>query len=344
MTGVALLLFSIEALAQSQTEALHPPIATKEDTFDPASAAREAFRRGTELARAAQWKDALIAFERSQDLRPHAVTTYNIAFCERAIGRYSRARKFFAKALSDHKARGGVELPENLVVAADEYLVELDRKLARLTISLSPADGAVAVDGVPLELLASQVGRPLMIAGTREAGLPEAVGTASFELLLEPGRHKLVISRAGYQDGVLDRAVGAGDRGELELRALPLSLPPSEPARETTAPNRLPVYAALGIGAAGLTVGVVAGIVAIGKNGKLDQLCPNKQCGPDADSTLDAAHTASDIATAGFIVGGVGAATGLALWWLAKPSAPGPQQSGIGIEVGVRSIVVTRRF
>ncbi len=41
--------------------------------------AREAFVRGSELAKDAQWGAALTSFERSAKLRPHAWTTYNIA-------------------------------------------------------------------------------------------------------------------------------------------------------------------------------------------------------------------------------------------------------------------------
>ena len=48
--------------------------------------AREAFRLGSTLARQGQWQDALSAYERSAELRPHAVTTYNIGYVERALG------------------------------------------------------------------------------------------------------------------------------------------------------------------------------------------------------------------------------------------------------------------
>ena len=48
--------------------------------------AHAAFREGTLLARQARWVDALDAFERSDALHAHAITTYNIGYCERLLG------------------------------------------------------------------------------------------------------------------------------------------------------------------------------------------------------------------------------------------------------------------
>jgi tetratricopeptide (TPR) repeat protein len=69
--------------------------------------ARRLFRSGAALVREARWADALTAFERSLALRPHAVTIYNIAACERALGRYARAATLYLHALSMTAADGG---------------------------------------------------------------------------------------------------------------------------------------------------------------------------------------------------------------------------------------------
>src|SRR3954471_1195612 len=66
--------------------------------------AREAFVQGAALARDAQWGAALASFARSARLRPHAWTTYNIAVCERALGKYVLARRSFAGALEQRVA------------------------------------------------------------------------------------------------------------------------------------------------------------------------------------------------------------------------------------------------
>jgi Tfp pilus assembly protein PilF len=61
--------------------------------------ARTAFERGATLAQEGRWSDALTQFELSASLRPHATTTYNIGFCERALGHPTRAKKYFKEAL-----------------------------------------------------------------------------------------------------------------------------------------------------------------------------------------------------------------------------------------------------
>src|SRR6185437_8269134 len=92
--------------------------------------AREAFRVGSALAKQAAWTDALASFERSAKLKPHAVTTYNIAFCERALGHFTRARHAFQHALD----APATELPPNLRDEALGYLAEIEKRLARITI------------------------------------------------------------------------------------------------------------------------------------------------------------------------------------------------------------------
>src|SRR5579864_117728 len=92
--------------ASAQTAQESGPLAEDSATGQ----ARALFNDGTDKAHRGDWSQALPAFERSEALRPHAVTTYNIGFCERALGRTTRARKMLGKALSENAAHGGVEL------------------------------------------------------------------------------------------------------------------------------------------------------------------------------------------------------------------------------------------
>src|SRR5689334_11653313 len=50
--------------------------------------ARARFDEGAKLAEVGRYDDALSSFARSHALRPHAVTTYNMATCERALSHY----------------------------------------------------------------------------------------------------------------------------------------------------------------------------------------------------------------------------------------------------------------
>src|SRR5262245_56196099 len=106
---------------------------------EPASDAPEAlaaFVEGTQLVRQARWAQALGAFERAAKIKAHAVTTYNIGACERAMGRYTRARKSFVDALKQNDASGGRQLPDSLASQTRGYLAEIDGLLAHVSVTL----------------------------------------------------------------------------------------------------------------------------------------------------------------------------------------------------------------
>lgn len=174
--------------------------------------ARAAFQEGIARVRRAEWGEALEAFERSAALRPHAVTTSNIAACYRAMSRYTRARAAFREALARHAATG--ELPAHLVSDGERYLDEIERLLAHVDLEVSPHDARVLVDGAPLELEGDR-----LVAGTRPAGPGERLPKATVEVLLDPGAHVILVQRKGYDDAVINRtlAPGAGDRIRVAL-------------------------------------------------------------------------------------------------------------------------------
>lgn len=66
-------------------------------------------------------------------------------------------------------------------------------------------------------------------------------------------------------------------------------------------------YGGVGLGAAGIIVGAVTGIMTLSKASDVEPECANDICAPTAKDNLDSAHTLSSISTIGFIVGGVGA-------------------------------------
>jgi hypothetical protein len=187
--------------------------------------ARDEFVAGAELVKKAQWAEALAAFERSAKLRPHAVTTYDIGACLRAMGQYTRAREALVRALAENDKSGGTQLSESLVADSKGYIAEIDHLLATATVHLTPANAAIAVDGRPLEVLAGAA-MPTLVAGTLApgAGTPPPVG--SFTLVLDPGAHVVTLSRKGFADAIVNRTFLPGSTTDLklELDRLPATL------------------------------------------------------------------------------------------------------------------------
>jgi hypothetical protein len=287
--------------------------------------AREAFRLASTLARQGQWQDALAAYERSAELRPHAVTTYNIGYVERALGHLTRSRKFLTLALEQGTSTGSEPLPEGLRSIARSYLTELERKIIRASITLADAKTAVSVDGRPLEVL-SGAESPLFAAGTAPPGRPATPPSAVFDLLIDPGRHVVLLFLPGKGQTLVEQSFEPGSTPSLHWSiepqparsepalAAPDALPSDEPADSQT--NLRPwMWTAFAVGAAGVAAGSVFGILAIDKDAELADVCiPRSNCPLDRSDDKDQLNTYATGSTIGFGVGVVGLGVGTALW------------------------------
>lgn len=171
--------------------------------------ARALFLEGLSEVRKAHWGEALAAFERSQALRAHPLTTYNIGACERALGRYTRARRALGRALA---GTGADELPPSVVTDARAFLEEIEQLLVRLTITVEPTASRIAVDGRPLEpeLAPPPGAKASLVAGTLSPGRGNSAPSGAFVLLADPGVHVITLSRAGYGDIVVNKSYRPG--------------------------------------------------------------------------------------------------------------------------------------
>jgi hypothetical protein len=362
LAGVAVSLASLplEALAQSGVSAtptsdvgsVPPP-----PTDAAVAEAREAFREGTRLARLALWTDALQAFERSSRLHPHPVTTYNVGYCERLLGHWTRARKAMRTALEQHKAGRGTELPPELLVATEAILFEADREIAHIVVTVSAEGGAVAVDGRPLEVDTATGDRSVAVAGTRPVGPPEPPPAQTFEIQLDPGSHIFAVASKGRADVLASQTFAPGAQGTLELRVTSPELPGAAmtPALDgeraaTRRMDRVPAFVALAVASAGLATGAVSGIVALGKKDEASHACGSGGDVRSCDSQLSGGNLAADVSTAGFIVGGVGVAMGAAMLLVGWPSRSptsvraAPRSPSVAAWLGLPGLGLTGSF
>src|SRR5205814_480248 len=138
----------------------------------------------------------------------------------------------------------------------------------------------VSIDGRPLELTSTPAEpRVVLVAGTRDDRGSEAPPASSFELLVDPGRHLIVLSRPGTPDQVIAETFDAGTERNLLLRAEP---PPSSeraqgarpsPSARPSSSSRAWAYVAYGAGGAGLLTGSVFGILTLVKAHDLSGKC-----------------------------------------------------------------------
>jgi hypothetical protein len=207
----------VAALIATSARAVEPPKAAEPPVDAQTAQAREEFVQGTDFVHKAQWAEALAAFERSAKLKAHAVTTYNIGACERALGRYTRARKTLRASLAQNDQWGGSQLPEGVVTEVKAYLDQIQALLAAVNVTLEPAEAAIAVDGRPLDVEDAKASPPVLVAGIRPPGPGETPPAGKTKIVLDPGAHVFTLSRKGYADAVVNKTLAPGTTTELPL-------------------------------------------------------------------------------------------------------------------------------
>jgi hypothetical protein len=198
--------------------ALMSPPALAQSADEKTTAARREYVAATEHVKEARWGEALAAFERSQELRPHSLTTYNIGACERALGRYTRAQGALQRALAQNDAAGGKELAPSFAAEAKGWLDDLERTLVRVELTLAPRDAELLVDGHPV-VPTSTAG--VFVPGVSGARDSTSAGVArpgsSLTLLLDPGAHLFSVTKQGFAGTVITRTFTPGQRAPLAL-------------------------------------------------------------------------------------------------------------------------------
>ena len=166
--------------------------------------------------------DALACFERSSQLRPHALTLSNIAVLQLQLERYTQAR-----AAAEHALARDAQTGELCMEAADgprcneqaklRSLIKLasDRQV-QLQVLLDPADARVTVDGRPLVRVGGEVSRRFTTGPAATPAAPSTPG-ARFILELDPGPHSFNVESKGFRQGHVDRPFPVGARSELDL-------------------------------------------------------------------------------------------------------------------------------
>lgn len=218
---VASLLLGLSAFAPRLAVAAPPAIVESADVIE----ARKQFVTGNDLAKTSQWAQALAAFERSAQLRPHPLTTFNMAVCERSLGRLTRARRLFAETIAT-ATREASEFPTSRLEEARGYLTTIEAELVRLEVHLAPADASVSVDGRTLVVEAPPGAMPVATAGLGLPGGIERAPAATFVLVADPGTHFFRVVAKGHADVTVTKVYSAGTRTvlDLELARLPATV------------------------------------------------------------------------------------------------------------------------
>jgi hypothetical protein len=296
------------------TEAKTPP--------DTVAEARATYQMGNTLASWSLFTDALLEFQRSARLHPHAQTTYRMAECERGLGHDTRARELLAQALTMEPG-----LDEGSRADAKAILERLDKHLVTLQLDVSAEGAALQIDGAPpvpeRSATASDKASSGLIAGIAPAGSGMLLSTSKVEVRMNAGHHRIVIAKEGFDAVIVERDFEAGSTVRLPI-ALRRSI------------QRYAGYSLIGLGSLGLVGALTSAIFTGVKLEESNSLCVETRCLPGGKEAYGQAHDASIAAnwllgTSALVLGG-----GVIFWATsgARADSPAPTIPSIHVSAG----------
>lgn len=312
-----------------------------------------------------RFKDAVDLFSRAESLvhaPPHLLF---IARAQAKLGQFVKARESYLKIVREQLAPGAPQAFRDARASADEERKQVEPRIGRLLVKVeggeAAKDLAVSIDGQPIPTVLLGVPQPM-----------------------DPGEHVINASATGFKSSPVKVSLKDGGTGSVVLKLeadgsapppSPLSGPvaaESTPAVSTAASGAPPVdggpvkshngmrigsYVALGVGAAGLAAGTFFVLSSASKRKDADAAAKElpMTCGtpclksdPAASAVAgldDDARRAKVIGIVGYVVGGVGVATGVTLFVLSSKQQERAAASGfVAPYIGLNSFGVRGAF
>jgi hypothetical protein len=291
---------------------------------DPA-AAELLFREARKALDAGRTEEACSKFAESQRLDPAPGTLINLAACREKLGQLASAWETWQQALRtlppQDERRPGVE----------GRAAALESRVPRLEIRLAegaPPDAKVVRDGIEL--------------GPAALGLPIPVDPGLHRVEVRaPGRaaksYEVTVAESETKALVVDAGAALPPETQPAVTPPPKKPPPPKPVRpepeRTASDDGTLGWIVLGVGAAGIVVGSVAGLLAIQKKNEMEDDCTSAgegfECGDRGFDAADSGKTFATVSTIAFAVGAVGVGLG---GYLVLSSDSGSETAFVGLK------------
>jgi hypothetical protein len=295
------------------------------------AAARALAIEGIKLADAGNCAAAVEKLERAEALRHAPTILGRLGECQVTLGKIVLGTENLQRVVREQLAADAPQAFRDAQARAQKTLDAALPRIAKLKINVEPAgvQATVKVDGAPV---------PAAILGA--------------ERPTDPGSHQVEATAPGYLAASSAVRLSDGGSETVTLRLEPdpnaAAVPPQPTPGDGTAPPVGPVgpvgpqpqpqpgpepvavdmgggggskvlpFVALGIGGVGLIVSGVTGAMASSKTKDLEELCPDKQCPPDAYDEYDSASNLATVSTISAGVGIVGIGVGVVLLLTSK--------------------------
>lgn len=305
-------------LVAAATVAMPSEARADEPSAQDIAQARELGQQASAAFTAGNYAESEKLWTAAAKLYPLAPTlTLGLARTQAKLGKFVAAQEAYNKIVREWSDKPNASPAfKDALEAAKAEVGAVSAKLASVVISIegTPPPGVqVTIDGQPVNVAALGLKRPV-----------------------DPGAHVVKASADGYKPTEASFEVKEGAAAEAKLRldkdagavagaaATPAAgaAAGATPPPDTAAPpsdkggggsNKTLAIVAFGVGGAGLVLGSVTGLIAMGKHSDLEKACPGGVCTSDRSSDVDSYKSMGTLSTVGFIVAGVGAAAGAVL-------------------------------
>jgi hypothetical protein len=291
--------------------------------------ARIQFQNGVKLYDDGSYEQAAIAFDRAYELKPSYKILFNIGQSRSELKHYAEALKAYTKYLEE----GGEEVPEERREQVNAEIKRLEALVGMIVVETDKKGATVLVD-------------------KEERGQTPLLGPVFVDL----GKHEVIVELG--RERLLERIVevAGGERVLLKLEEQPLA--GVEPAKKTSlaeeqredgpsgeeGPGRVWTWVAFAVGGAAAIGAGITGGLAISRASDLEKSCPDKECSPDKQETVDSGKRLGVVTNALIGVAAAGAVTTLILFFLEPKRAADNEAVTINAAPGGGIITVGGTF
>lgn len=346
--------FFASALLGASLVALSAPALAQTD--EQRAGARSLATEGALAFNEGRFKDAIDLFSKAESL-VHAPP--HLLFMARAyakLGQLVKAREAYMKVVKEQLSPSSPQAFRDAQVTAEEERKLVEPKIGRLVIKVEGADTAkdlsVSVDGQPISAVLLGVPQPM-----------------------DPGTHTVTASATGFKAQPASVTLKEAERGAVTVKmevdasappppAAPIAAPAAQGTSFTTDPGappsdagpsggrnglRIGSYVGFGVGVVGVALGTVFVLKSSSKRKEADEAAAGCPCDDRSELAQkisgldDDARSAQTLGIVGFVVGGVGIATGVTLFVLSSKKEPS-KSAYVRPFVGLGSVGVQGAF
>jgi len=288
---------------------------------DSAAAADVLFNDARAAMATKKFDVACAKFRESNRLDPAVGTLFNLANCEAQRGQLVTAWTLYRQVLE----KLSPDDPRASVATAQ--VQSLDARIPRLTIRA----------------------RGEMPAGTtvKVAGLVLSPASLNSPLPLNPGRYDISVASPGRSTQQFSVALAEGDAAQFPVFVGASTSAPARPVAPGVAVSQsesastddddderknreVLAYTGIGVGAAGITLGIITGLFGLHEESLGNQNCSDvtRTCNQTGYDANQSAKSVATVSTVGFVIGVLAGGAGTYLWFTLPDTKAGAAVAG----------------